>query len=592
LPVFQTDGFRRIFREAIFINPPEPMLQSLYVRDFALIEELSVDFAPGLTIITGETGAGKSILMGALNLVLGERSSAELVRTGASRAVIEATFTASHYDTVAPLLDEAGIEQTPELILRRDIASSGQSRSFINDTPCPLSLLKQVGRELVDLHGQHDHQLLLHPETHAGMLDGYGQLHGEASKYRELLQRYRKLRRSLDELLSQAEALREKREFVEYQYRELESAGLVEGEEASNDEEINLLENAETLHSLGTELGEKLYEADDSAYAALSVSVHLLEKLAAIDRRFEPSLEELRGATASVEEANRFAGRYTSGIEFNRDRLEELRERQLTLQRLSKKHGRGIGELIGLRDRLGAELSTGENVDAETARLKAEIEEARSGLSVLAVDLSDLRRKAAALLEQEISSGLEKLSIPDGEFRVELSREESQDGDIAHEGRRYRAFDNGFDRIEFMISTNVGEAPKPLAKVASGGEISRVMLAMKSALARAAQLPILVFDEIDTGISGKAAQSVGFSLKQLSRLHQIIAITHLPQIAAMADRHLSVSKRVDGDRTVSGVVPLSAGDRVGEVARLISGQTISASSLQLAGELIEAGNSI
>lgn len=568
------------------------MLQSLYVRDFALIDELSVDFAPGLTIITGETGAGKSILMGALNLVLGERSSAELVRTGASRAVIEATFTGSHYETVARLLDEAGIEQTPQLLLRRDIASSGQSRSFINDTPCPLSLLKQVGRELVDLHGQHDHQLLLHPETHAGMLDGFGQLHGEASKYRELLQRYRKLRRSLDELFSRAEALREKRDYVEYQYRELESAGLVEGEEASNDEEINLLENAETLHSLGTELGEKLYDADDSAYAALSASVHVLEKLAAIDRRFEPSLEELRGAMASVEEANRFAGRYTSGIEFNRDRLEELRERQLTLQRLSKKHGRSIGELIGLRDRLGAELTAGENVDEEAAMLKSEIEEARAGLSVLAIDLSAMRRKAAAMLEQEISSGLEKLSIPDGAFRVELSREESPDGDIVHEGHRYRAFDNGFDRIEFMISTNVGEAPKPLAKVASGGEISRVMLAMKSALARAANLPILVFDEIDTGISGKAAQAVGCSLRQLSRLHQIIAITHLPQIAAMADLHLSVSKRVDRDRTVSGVVPLTDGERVEEVARLISGQTISSSSLQLAGELIEAGNSI
>lgn len=568
------------------------MLNTLYVRDFALIDELSVSFAPGLTIITGETGAGKSILMGALNLVLGERASVDLVRSGASKAVIEATFTTSHYDAIAGLLDEGCIERTPELILRREIAASGQSRSFINDTPCPLSLLKQVGRELVDLHGQHDHQLLLHAETHAGMLDGFGQLHGEARQYQQLLRRYQELRRKLDDLMKRASALREKRDFIEFQYRELESAGLVPDEESANEEEINLLENAETLFSLGTELGEKLYDADSSAYASLASSVHLLEKLAAIDRRFEPSLEELRGAMASVEEANRFAGRYTSGIEFNRERLDELRERQMLLQRLSKKHGKSISELIELRDRFGEELSVEESVAADAVLLRDEIEHARADLTAIAVDLSGMRKRSALLLEQEISAELKKLSIPNATFRVEIAHEESLDGDIMLEGRRYRAFDNGFDRIEFMISTNIGETPKPLAKVASGGEISRVMLAMKSALARATHLPILVFDEIDTGISGKAAQSVGFSLKQLSRLHQIIAITHLPQIAAMADRHLSVSKRVEGERTVTGVSLLDEAERIGEVARLFSGHTISESSLQLAGELITAGNSV
>jgi DNA repair protein RecN (Recombination protein N) len=568
------------------------MLNTLYVRDFALIDELSVSFAPGLTIITGETGAGKSILMGALNMVLGERASVDLVRSGASKAVIEATFTESHYDTVAPLIEAAGIECTPELILRREIAASGQSRCFINDTPCPLTLLKQVGRELVDLHGQHDHQLLLHAETHVGMLDGFGQLHDEASVYRTLLRRYRELRRKLDELMERAAALSEKRDFIEFQYRELESAGLEQGEEAAIEEEINLLENAETLFSLGKELEETLYDADSSAYAALSSSVHLLEKLAAIDRKFEPAMEELRSAMASVEEANRFAGRYTSGIEFNRERLEELRERLMLLQRLSKKHGRSIGELIELRERLGDELSVEENVAADADRLREEIETAREELSATAVDLSGMRKRSAMLLEEEISSELKKLSIPHGTFIVDISHEESPNGEIAHDGRRYRAFDSGFDRIEFMISTNLGEAPKPLAKVASGGEISRVMLAMKSALAKAAHLPILVFDEIDTGISGKAAQAVGFSLKLLSRLHQIIAITHLPQIAAMADRHLSVSKRVEGERTVTGVVPIESTERIEAVARLISGQTISQSSLQLAGELIEAGNSV
>jgi DNA repair protein RecN (Recombination protein N) len=568
------------------------MLQTLYVRDFALIDELSVSFAPGLTIITGETGAGKSILMGALNLVLGERSSAELVRSGASRAVIEATFTGDHFATIAGLLEGAGIESTPELILRRDISASGQSRCFINDTPCSVAQLKQVGQLLVDLHGQHDHQLLLHAETHAALLDGFASTSEELARYRNRHAHCRQLQKRLNDLLEKAAALKDKRDFIEYQYKELEEAGLVEGEESSIEEEINLLENAETLFSLGSELELALYDSEPSAYSALSSSVHLLEKLAAIDKRFEPHLEELRGATASVEEVNRFIGRYTSGIEFNRTRLEELRQRQMLLQRLSKKHGKSIEGLIALRDRFSDELAFEVNLAEETSRLETEMTQARAELKASAFELSAKRKKASVRLAEEISSELGHLGIPHSAFEVSFAIEESPGGEIELDGLRYRAFENGFDRIEFLISTNLGEARKPLAKVASGGEISRIMLAMKSALARSADLPILVFDEIDTGISGKVAQAVGVSLKQLSRLHQIIAITHLPQIAAMGDSHLAVMKRVEGERTVTSVATLDSSERVHEVARLISGSTVSSSSLQLAGELIEAGNSV
>ncbi|RXK89106.1 DNA repair protein RecN [Chlorobaculum sp. 24CR] len=567
------------------------MLKSLYVRDFALIDELSVSFAPGLTIITGETGAGKSILMGALNMVLGERASAEMVRAGARKAVIEAVFGSEHYEGIGEMLDEEQIERTPELILRRDISATGQSRCFINDTPCTVSLLKRAGQQLVDLHGQHDHQLLLHAETHAGMLDGFGLLHAETAQYRATLDEYRTLRRELQSLNERANALREKRDFIDYQHRELDAAALVEGEEQSIDEEINLLENAETLFSLGTELGENLYESESSAYTALASAVHLLEKLNAIDKSFTSWLEELRGATATVEELNRHVGRYTGGIEFNSDRLEELRQRQMLLQRLAKKHGKSIEELIALRDRLAEELSLEENLAGELAAIEAEIQKARAALSASANSLSEHRREAAGRLEQEIIAGLSTLGIPHSAFEVHFTREAAPDGDIEIDGTRYKAFDNGCDRVEFMISTNLGESPKPLAKVASGGEISRVMLAMKSALARSAELPILVFDEIDTGISGKVAQSVGFSLKRLSRMHQIMAITHLPQIAAMGDLHLAVVKRIEADRTLTGVAPLSEDARTREVARLFSGADITETSIQLAEELIEAGRS-
>jgi len=565
------------------------MLKSLYVRDFALIDELSVSFASGLTIITGETGAGKSILMGALNMVLGERASAELVRAGARKAVIEAVFGGEHYEMIGEMIDEEEIERTPELILRRDISATGQSRCFINDTPCTVSLLKRASQQLVDLHGQHDHQLLLHAETHAGMLDGFGLLHTETAQYRTTLDEYRSLRRELQTLNERADALREKRDFIDYQFKELDAAALVEGEMASIDEEINLLENAETLFSLGTELGQNLYESDSSAYTALSSAVHLLEKLAGIDKSFEPWLDELRGATATVEELNRFAGSYAGGIDFNPDRLEELRERQMLLQRLAKKHGKSIDELINLRDSLAEELSLEENLAGELAAIEAEIGKARTALSASASTLSEHRREAAGRLEEEIMQGLSTLGIPHSTFEVRFTREAAPDGDIEIDGTRYRAFDNGCDHIEFMISTNLGESPKPLAKVASGGEISRVMLAMKSALARSAELPILVFDEIDTGISGKVAQSVGFSLKRLSRMHQIMAITHLPQIAAMGDLHLAVQKRIEADRTLTGVAPLTEDEHVREVARLFSGADITETSLQLAEELIETG---
>ncbi|NTW51220.1 MAG: DNA repair protein RecN [Chlorobiaceae bacterium] len=568
------------------------MLQTLYVRDFALIDELSVSFAPGLTIITGETGAGKSILMGALNMVLGERASTELVRSGAAKAVIEATFTEDHFPSIANMLVGAGIENSPDLILRRDISASGQSRCFINDTPCTLTLLRQVGQQLVDLHGQHEHQLLLHAETHAELLDGFAATTEELARYRKEHGQLRQLQKNATELLEKAAALKEKRDFIEYQYKELEEAGLVEGEEAAIEDEINLLENAETLFSLGSELQQRLYDSEPSAYSALCSSVHLLEKLVAIDKRFEPHLEDLRGTTASVEEVNRFIGRYTSGIEFNRDRLEELRQRQMLLQRLSKKHGKSIDGLIALRDQFSDQLAFEENIAEQTAILEKEIALARVGLRDRALELSGKRKEAALRLADEISSELGHLGIPHSSFEVSFALDDSPAGEIELDGLSYRAFDNGLDRIEFMISTNLGEAPKPLAKVASGGEISRIMLALKSALARSADLPILVFDEIDTGISGKVAQSVGFSLKRLCRLHQIIAITHLPQIAAMGDSHMAVVKRIEGERTVTGVATLDGADRVHEVARLISGTTVSPSSLQLAGELIDAGNSV
>ncbi|MEI6652011.1 MAG: DNA repair protein RecN [Chlorobiaceae bacterium] len=564
------------------------MLFSLYIKNFALIQELTVEFNPGLTIITGETGAGKSILIGALNLVLGERASSDLVRSGTSKAVIEAILKEVHSEKIESLLQAANIDSAPELILRRELSSSGQSRCFINDTPCTAALLKQAGEELIDLHGQHEHQLLLHQETHETLLDDFALTTAEVTAYKNTRSSLQGLQQQLRTLKKEAAAIRDKKEIIDFQLKELNSIELKSGEEESIGTEITLLENAETLFTLSSTLNDLLYDGEHSLYSAITAALHTVEKLAAIDKRFNMHIEETRTAKSIVDELSRFTRSYTSSIDFNIKRLDTLRERQLQLQRLCKKYGRTHPELIDLKNELEAKSALEENLEEEVSRIEQEITLLKTELSLHAETLSNKRQKAASRLETAIQEQLAELGIPHATFIVNITHEEHPNGEISINDAIFTAFPCGYDKIEFLISTNPGEKPKPLVKVASGGEISRVMLAMKSALAESAKLPILIFDEIDSGISGRVAESVGKSLRKLSRLHQIIAITHLPQIAAMGDLHLNVKKSVQQERTVTEVTPLDHENRLQAIASLISGQQISASSLTLAAELVEA----
>lgn len=563
------------------------MLVSLYIRNFALIQELTVSFNPGLTIITGETGAGKSILVGALSLVLGERSSSDLVRSGTSKAVIEAILNDVHSEKIERLLHDANIETAQELILRRELSSTGQSRCFINDTPCTAAILKQTGEMLIDLHGQHDHQLLLHADTHESLLDDFAKTAQEVTAYKEARSALQEMQRGLETLKKEATEIREKREIVTFQLNELNALDLKSGEEESIETEITLLENAETLFTLSASLSELLYDSENSLYSAISEALHLLEKLATIDRRFDIHLEESRSAQSIVDELARFTRSYTANIDFNPVRLESLRERQLQLQRIGKKYGRSLSGLIELKNELEAKSALEENLEEEVDRIRQQIARQKAELSRYADTLCRKRQDAAHRLELLIQRQLAELGIPHATFIVSMRHEEDREGEITVDGKSYTAFAGGYDQIEFLISANPGEKPKPLVKVASGGEISRVMLALKSALAESAELPILIFDEIDTGISGRIAEAVGRSLKNLSRLHQIIAITHLPQIAAMADLHLSVQKSVQQERTVTEVTVLDHESRLQAIAALISGKNISPSSLTLAAELVE-----
>ena len=563
------------------------MLTNLYIKNFALIEELSVAFSKGLTIITGETGAGKSILIGALNQILGIRANTDLVRSGSDKAVIEAILTPEKPERLTPILEEAGIDPGEEIILRREISAKGQSRCFINDTPGTLQVLKKLGDQLVDLHGQHEHQLLLHPETHLSLLDEFGQLNPLVESYQNVFKNLKKKRKELERVTTEADRLKEKQDLLEYQYKELDLLELKSGEQADIEEEIILHENAETRFSLCSSLSEQLYDDDLSAFVLLSEAVRQLDRLSGIDKSFSPHLQDAVSAKSLIEELSRAVRDYSDGIEFNPEKLDQLRERHMQLQRAVKKYGRPIEELIAFKDKISAELSPENDVTERTEHLRLEIDALRTTLSGLAVELSSERQKTAAAIEKAITRELGRLGIPHSVFCIRITQEVSEGSDIIHDEKQFLAFENGYHRVEFLLSTNIGESPKPLAKIASGGEISRVMLAMKSVLAENTQLPILIFDEIDTGISGAVADAVGRSLRKLSRTHQIISITHLPQIAAMADNHLSVEKNLKANRTVSTVRKLNEEDHISAVADLLSGRQHSESSLLAAAELVE-----
>jgi len=563
------------------------MLFSLYIKNYALIQELAIEFKPGLTIITGETGAGKSILIGALNLVLGERANSDMVRSGTTKAIIEAVLRDVHSKKIEALLSSADIETTPELILRRELSSSGQSRCFINDTPCTATILKQAGEILIDLHGQHDHQLLLHADTHEALLDDFAGTAPEITAYKAARSILQELQQQLRTLKKEAAEIHDKTEILEFQRHEISVLDLKSGEDEAIETEITLLENAETLFSLSSSLNDLLYDSEHSIYSSLASALHTLEKLEGIDKRFEIHIEETQSAKSIIDELARFTRSYASDIDFNPGRLDSLRERQLKLQRICKKYGRTLSQLIDLQGELEAKLTLEDNLQEEVSRIEQHITLQKAELSILAGTLSAKRQNAASSLETIIQKELAQLGIPNATLIVSIGHEEQSDGEISIDGKHFAAFSNGYDRIEFLISANIGERPKPLVKIASGGEISRIMLAMKSALAGSDKLPILVFDEIDTGISGRVAEAVGKSLKKLSSLHQIIAITHLPQIAAMADLHLQVQKSIQNDRTVTEVITLDHQSRLQAIAGLISGNQISPTSLNLATELVD-----
>jgi DNA repair protein RecN (Recombination protein N) len=567
------------------------MLKTLHIKNYALIEEVNAELSGGLIILTGETGAGKSILIDALGLVIGNRASTDAVRTGAERAVVEAVFGTSGNRKLRSLFEENDIEPTDEVIVRREVSARGQSRCFLNDSPITIGLLKQVGELLVDLHGQHEHQSLLRIDTHVQMLDDFGGLEGMVTEFQTALKDLREQAGELETLRRREQQLRERREFLSFQLQEIDAVGPQAGEDEELEQQLTILENAERLYESTTRLYGLLYEGDHSVRDQLVMARNQLHDLADIDKQFAEAAGECSTAEAVVAELAKFIQSYNARIEFNPERLDELRTRLGRLSMLRKKYGGSVEAVIAYRTSIADEVRLAENFDGVIGALAGKVEEARERCAVLAQRISTKRHEVARKVDRAVVEELRKLGIQHGKFSTRISRQplEGADGGEAYvvQGKERVALNSrGSDQVEFYLSTNLGEEEKPLVKVASGGEISRVMLALKSILAKSDRLPVLIFDEIDVGVSGRIAQAVGLSLKALSGFHQVVVITHLPQIAGLADTHFVVEKAEHRGRTSSALRKLTLEEQVHEVAKLMSGADVTEAGLTGAKELM------
>ncbi len=564
------------------------MLKLLHIQNYALIEKLDINFETGLNIITGETGAGKSILIDALSLILGERADTDAVRKDTEKAIVEGIFSITDNNKLKDLLTSLEIDFSDELILRREVSLKGQSRCFVNDSLVSLNAMKNIGDLLVDLHGQHEHQSLLRTETHIDFLDDYGGHHKLVDNFSEAYISLSDEINKLRELRKKESILKEKQDLYEFQKSEIDELGIESGDEESLENELKILENAEKLNELTFGLYQLLYERNNSAYEQLTLARKQFEILSQIDDNFTEGLNESKSAESIVKELASAVNIYNSKIEFNTEKLESIRNKLGQISLLKKKYGGSIESLLAYREKIGAELKLAANFEDEINKIKTSIEEKRKIASEFALKLSTKRKETTKTVSKSIVGVLTDLGIQNSKFEIKIDSKKTDDenGLVNLYNKFYETTPKGIDFVEFYISTNIGESVKPLVKVASGGEISRIMLALKTILAKTERLPLLIFDEIDIGISGRIAQAVGLSIKNLSKYHQIIAITHLPQIAGLADIHLVVEKIEDGNRSFTKMKKLNKDERIREVAKLLSGEEVTATGLKSARELI------
>jgi DNA repair protein RecN (Recombination protein N) len=559
------------------------MLRELRIKNFAIIDEVALELKAGLNILTGETGAGKSIILNALGLIAGERGAADIIRSGEDEATVEALF-----DYLPPLLQtqlgEAGFQIDDELVIKRVLSRSGRNRIYLNGGLCPLNVLAQAGGALVHIYGQHEHHTLLQAETHLHLLDASAGLapQGVKEKYQALLQAWN----DLNEMRATLEQRRREKALLEAQSQEIERARLQPGEEEQIRATKNILAHGEKLHQGCREGEELLYEGDAAIVGGLSKYTARLRELAAIDNQLQPTVELLESSLAQLQEAAAALRRYAERVHFDRRALEQIEDRLAEIQRLKRKYNSSVEDILRLGEQIKVSLDGLERGEEQLAGLEKAFVDARKDAWDRAEKISNERQRAGKKLKRDMEREVKGLGMPETTFEVRfITQDEKADEPPFFIGGK-RLTERGMDHVEFYFSPNPGEPVKPLAKIASGGELSRLMLALKALVLTPGVVSTLLFDEVDSGIGGRVAEIVGKKLKQVAAHHQVISVTHLPQIAAMADAHFVVQKSVEKGRTFTRVKHLSERDRVAELARMLGGVKITEQTRKHAEEMV------
>lgn len=560
------------------------MLQELHIKNLAIIDDVNVEFGKGFNVLTGETGSGKSVIIDALCLALGERASSELIRSGEKEAVIEAFFDVPHKrldQSTRRLLQDIGIDIEEGIIMKRILSAQGKSRAYINDSMVSVHTLSQISRNIIDVHGQYEHQALLLPHNQLELLDVYGGLLDERQGVTALYESQVALRQQINELIKKEKERAQRLDILGFQINEINAADLKIGEEEGLTEETKILGSAGRLTELAIRAYENIYSSETACIENLSKILNSLREISNIDGRASEAVKSVEEALPLLEETAYFLRDYKDSLDFNPQRLEEIQERLELIKRLTKKYGNNMQEILDYKERALRELDELQHSEEKLDALRTEQEELKKTITEKAQQLSKKRKAVSFKAGKQVVKELSELSMADTKFIIHITTEA---GDDTTDGFKVNSW--GIDRVEYLISPNIGEELRPLSKIASGGELSRVMLALQGIFAKVDKIPVLVFDEIDAGIGGKAADTVGQKLRGLSSNHQVICVTHLPQIASYADRHLKIGKKVKGKRTTVEIRQIEKDERTVEIARMLSGDS-SQVSIKHASEMLK-----
>jgi len=551
------------------------MLTELRVKNFAIIESVALPLAKGFNVLSGETGAGKSIIVGALGLLLGERASADLIRTGAERATVEGVFDITERSEIREFLDDRGVDAEESLVVLKREVAPGRARAWINGTTVSAALLAEVGRLLVNLHGQHEAQALLDPDAQRRILDAFAGASEQAQRVRQAHETLAAIVREIADLAKRRADAERRADYLRHVVKEIDGAKLVEGEDARLEEEARRLEHAEELRQLASGIVSVIDGDEDSVLQKLATIARSLGTIQRIDASLARLQESYDSAYYALEALARELEEYKESVDLDPARLDDVRRRRDLLFRLTKKYGGSVSDVLRTAAEARAELDLVDSAGLDLRQLETREREARARLAEIAAALTEARRDAAARLSRAVDEVLPDLGMPDGHLTVAL--------------RPLREIGaNGAEDIEFCVALNVGHDARSLSRVASGGELSRVMLALKTILARLDRVPTLVFDEVDAGIGGRVGLQVGEMIRHVAAYHQVFAITHLPQIAARAHHHIQVSKGAREGITTADVSVLAGEPRVTEIARMLGGDAESDLSRAHARELLDS----